>query len=464
MGSGTHNTSRLLAGLVTALLVTTGLLTVAMPAANANTHCPTVDATTGAVNPRPARLVDWSSCNLIGADLTRANLNNARLSGANLTGANLTGAQMFAADLFGANLTGADLTGADLTSARLGYANLTNANLTDANLTDASLRGADLTGATLSFADLDDADLTDANLTGAFGCNISTSPGTILPAGYSVVDGCLTATPLDSTPPVVSYTLSPVAPGDGGWYNTSVTLAWSVVDNESTATNTGCVNQSISSEQALTPYTCQATSDGGTSAMTTVTVGYDITAPTVTVSGISGGVVLAVGQPGPSVTATATDSGSGVNGSATCGSINTATVGTKSVTCTATDNAGNAGTTTVNYTVTDAFLGFQSPLPKSTQKAGSTIPVKFTLGVYAGGTTRVTNAVTRVTIGVNTAGCAYSATNSAYQCQLRMPTTKGTYTIKVWQNLGTATNPNWVQLANSATVGTKSNPGTIFIK
>ena len=81
---------------------------------------------------------------------------------------------------------------------------------------------------------------------------------------------------VDTTAPTVSYALTPAAPGPGGWYNRSVTLTWTVNEDESPASlvKTGCVDQTISARQKLTSYTCNATSDGGTSPTTTVKIGY----------------------------------------------------------------------------------------------------------------------------------------------------------------------------------------------
>ncbi len=67
-------------------------------------------------------MVDWSNCdlhgaNLIDAILNSANLRQASLSGANLGGANLTIADLSCAHLRGANLTRAHLLGADLSHA-----------------------------------------------------------------------------------------------------------------------------------------------------------------------------------------------------------------------------------------------------------------------------------------------------------------------------------------------------------
>lgn len=89
----------------------------------------------------------------------------------------------------------------------------------------------------------------------------------------------------DSTPPVITYVLTPSSPdGSNGWYKSNVSLVWSVTDPESTFTKTGCVDQSITTDQAATAYSCSATSSGGTASLVTVTIKRDATAPTVTIT------------------------------------------------------------------------------------------------------------------------------------------------------------------------------------
>lgn len=85
-----------------------------------------------------------------------------------------------------------------------------------------------------------------------------------------------------------------------------------------------------------------------------------------------------------SVTAGASDALSGV-ASTTCGALNTASLGTKSVTCSATDNSGNSGSGTVSYNVlgglTYNLSGFAQPVDMNgvvnIAKAGLTVPLKF---------------------------------------------------------------------------------------
>lgn len=119
----------------------------------------------------------------------------------------------------------------------------------------------------------------------------------------------------DITAPVAGYTLTPPTPdGDNGWYTGDVTLNWTVTENESpeTLTTTGCVDQSITADQAPTTYRCSATSEGGTGSES-VTIKRDGTAPVVSYDGVVSGTAGANGWYTSDVTVkfTATDALSG---------------------------------------------------------------------------------------------------------------------------------------------------------
>ncbi len=85
----------------------------------------------------------------------------------------------------------------------------------------------------------------------------------------------------DSTPPVITYIVSPGSPdGQNGWYRSNVTIVWTVTDAESAVTDkVGCDTVTIATDQPATTYTCRATSAGGTSQTTTVAIKRDATPP-----------------------------------------------------------------------------------------------------------------------------------------------------------------------------------------
>lgn len=136
----------------TALSATSALAAVACPVVGQN----------GQVDPAPLNGVNWSGCDLTGANLSGAPLENANLSNANLTGANLSNF-----DGRNINLASATLINANLSGAGVDFATLTSIDLTGATVTGATAFDIDLTGATLTNADFTGADLSDDSLTGA---------------------------------------------------------------------------------------------------------------------------------------------------------------------------------------------------------------------------------------------------------------------------------------------------------
>lgn len=110
----------------------------------------------------PSPGIDWSNCQLQGAQLFNQNLSNAKLRstilvGANLSEVNLKGADLSYADLSIAQLRGAQLDGAIMIGTMLKKADLENINLTGADLSYANLGQANIKGAKLENVKLDNA-------------------------------------------------------------------------------------------------------------------------------------------------------------------------------------------------------------------------------------------------------------------------------------------------------------------
>jgi hypothetical protein len=150
--------------------------------------------------------------------------------------------------------------------------------------------------------------------------------------------------PGDPTPPVVTPVLFGTL-GSNGWYTTTVTLNWTVVDPESIILSTeGCNTKTFTADTPGITSTCKAESDGGTTTVTK-TVKLDKTAPAV--SGAAGRGADANGWYNKPVTVSfsGTDATSGV-AFASCSSAgylgpdNPGAV----VSGTCRDNAGNVGT------------------------------------------------------------------------------------------------------------------------
>lgn len=103
-----------------------------------------------------------------------------------------------------------------------------------------------------------------------------------------VLPGSAAAYPIadDDTPPIVSYTVDGIV-GTNGWYRGSsggdyIVLRWTVSDPNSTITSTsGCEPAiRIDGPNTGTTKTCSATSDGGTTTVTTKTLKIDADPPT----------------------------------------------------------------------------------------------------------------------------------------------------------------------------------------
>jgi hypothetical protein len=103
-------------------------------------------------------------------------------------------------------------------------------------------------------------------------------------AGGLTATSSLTYSIIDGTAPEISYTLSPADPdGSNGWYQSAVSLQWTVTEGDSTSTldRDGCDDQIITADQAAEDYSCSATSEGGSAGPVTVNLKKDGTAPTV---------------------------------------------------------------------------------------------------------------------------------------------------------------------------------------
>ncbi len=154
----------------------------------------------------------------------------------------------------------------------------------------------------------------------------------------------------DLTPPVIAAQVSGTL-GTNGFYTSDVSVTWTVTDEESAATSTGCDTQSVVEDTSGVTFTCAAQSEGGT-ASETVTIKRDATAPVITVPADI--ITDATSGSGAVVTyaATAADQLDGAP-SVSCAPASGATfaVGTTTVLCTATDAAGNQASASFSVTV-----------------------------------------------------------------------------------------------------------------
>jgi hypothetical protein len=85
----------------------------------------------------------------------------------------------------------------------------------------------------------------------------------------------------DPSAPVITKDVTGTL-GSNGWYTSNVGVDWTVSDPESpnSLQTTGCEDQTITADQAATPYNCSATSAGGAS-NDSVTIKRDATPPQI---------------------------------------------------------------------------------------------------------------------------------------------------------------------------------------
>jgi hypothetical protein len=187
----------------------------------------------------------------------------------------------------------------------------------------------------------------------------------------------------DATPPTISGVASP-APNAAGWNNTNVSVSFTCNDSLSGVASCG-PNQTLSSEGTSQSAMGTAIDNAGNSASTTVSgINIDKTAPTFGACPVGGPFLLNSGlqSVGP-IAVDAAISGLNAGLSTLSGSVDTSSIGTKSVTFTAVDNAGNTETKDCSYSVIYNWNGFFRPVDNlptlNVAKAGSAIPVKFSL-------------------------------------------------------------------------------------
>lgn len=84
--------------------------------------------------------------------------------------------------------------------------------------------------------------------------------------------------PSDTTPPVITPTVTGAE--NGGWYTSNVSVSWAVADPESAFTSSGCGAQTVTSDTSGVTFTCTAISAGGTSSQS-VTIKRDTSGPSI---------------------------------------------------------------------------------------------------------------------------------------------------------------------------------------
>ena len=202
---------------------------------------------------------------------------------------------------------------------------------------------------------------------------------------------------IDTQAPSVAYTSASPAANANGWRKVDVTATFTATDTlsgfpgpSSTKTGTATTSGEGSSVTVGSPaFTDRAGNAAAAGAAVSDPFKIDKTKPNL----------APVVNPNPVTLGGAATVASNANDplstldTQSCGSLDTSSVGTKSVTCTATDKAGNSDSKTVNYNVQFGWNGFLQPindtahqtgLTQSRFKLGSTVPAKFVLRNAAG--------------------------------------------------------------------------------
>jgi len=205
-------------------------------------------------------------------------------------------------------------------------------------------------------------------------------------AGNTSAPSNVVTVKIDKTAPTIAVAVSGGTVGTNGWYTSNVTVRATCDDGLGSGIPvTGCpAVQILTGEGSSVASSSVSATDaaGNTSAPSSVvTVKIDKTAPTLNPSVSPNPVVL---NGSATATSGAADATSGI-ASQSCGAVNTSAVGTQTVSCIATDVAGISSTNlSVPYRVMWPFTGFFSPVDNlpilNIATAGSTIPVKFSLG------------------------------------------------------------------------------------
>lgn len=268
-----------------------------------------------------------------------------------------------------------------------------------------------------------------------------------------------TVTVAASADPCVTATV-PAAPvfsagapnGDNGWHKTTVPAAGATSTTASALITYSTDNGETFSAtvptlgQGTTTVIAKATAAtcATKSSQTSRTFKVDTLAPTVSVTGVADGSEYTLGAV-PTVGCDTTDGTSGVADSATLGSSG-GPVGSITATCSGgKDNAGNtAGDVSATYSVLYDWEGFFRPIDNgaivNTVKAGSAVPVKFSLDGYQGD-----GVITSVKQP------AYACTSGAQTDAIETTTTAGNSTLQYDALSDTYT---WVWKTDKAQAGT----------
>jgi hypothetical protein len=249
----------------------------------------------------------------------------------------------------------------------------------------ANAHGWNNVAVTVSFTGSDDlsgiANCTAAETLSSEGANQPVT-GTCTDEAGNVSAEATVTVQIDKTAPTIGGAATTL-PNGAGWYNTNVTVHFTCADLLSGIADC-TADQTLSSEGTGQSASGTAKDKADNSASATVSgINIDQTAPAVSVTGVTNGATYVLGSV-PTAGCTTTDALSGVATSATLTSSG-GPVGAVTATCSgAADIAGNTSSASVTYSVIYNWAGFFQPIDNNgvlnSVKAGSAVPVKFSLG------------------------------------------------------------------------------------
>jgi hypothetical protein len=227
----------------------------------------------------------------------------------------------------------------------------------------------------------------ESGIASSSGCGMTTltteTAGTTLTCsatnGVGLSNSASVAVKIDKTAPTASASASP-APNANGWNNTDVVVTFSGTDALS-GVDLCSVPVTLSDEGAGQSASGTCTDKAGNVSAPATASGINIDKTKPTLAPVVSPNPVYLGE-SATATANASDSLSGID-SQSCEVPDTSSVGLKTVTCTATDKAGNTATASATYRVIYRFTGFFRPVDNlptlNVAKAGSAVPVKFSL-------------------------------------------------------------------------------------
>jgi hypothetical protein len=235
----------------------------------------------------------------------------------------------------------------------------------------------------------------------------------------------------DATPPSIGISIP--SPNANGWYSAPVTADFICSDAGSGLAANGCPSDVTWSTEGmhLSAWGLAIDQAGNSASATVGGIHIDRTLPVVTVTGVTNGATYPIG----SVPAAGCNTSDALSGVATNATFDvTGAFGSVTATCSgAADNAGNTNSASVTYTVAWPFTGFFGPVNNqptlNVAKAGSAIPIKFSLGgdrglgIFASGSPS-SRAIAcpsaaapdqiEQTVAASTSGLAYDASTDQY--------------------------------------------------